>query len=1006
MKYSFSFSNLCGSVYKTGNVEFSPDGNSLFSPVGNRVTVFQLVEHTSRTLDFETRSDIQYITISPDGRLLVAIDVDGYAVVVNANRGVVLHRFNFKSKVRAAKFSPCGKYLAVTNGKRLQVWRTPTMAREFTPFVLHRIYTGHYDDIVSVDWSPNSEYILTGSKDLTARLYSRDPIEGFIPVTLGGHRERIVSAYFAESDTIYTISRDGTLQVWVWEEKEQVDLRYVKHLSRQLQDESGETDESGEEGIDDDGSSRPKVGSKRKAYDDPAARLKSVESLTVLASRVKHVVPSPFESSEVANKYSVARGQWTTVNKFYLKQSEGARITSASFLRKTGLLILGLSNGTFSLYTLPGWDHIHSLSMSMHQVDTCAINSTGDWVAFGSRKLGQLLVWEWASESYILKQQGHYYDVNCVAYSPNGQIMATGGEDGKVKVWNTTTGFCFVTFSEHSAPITGLTFIGGKGGHGLALLSCSLDGTVRAFDLVRYRNFRTFSAPGGVPVQFTCLTTDEAGELVCAGGMDPFNIYVWSLQTGKLLDTFTGHEAPISSIAYSPATGILASASWDKTVRLWDLYRTGATTETFTHGSDVLAVAFRPDGEQLAASTMAGQICIWDVKHAVQIGIIDGKRDASGGRKRTDAMTAANSASNKHFTTLAYSADGEALLAGGRTKYICLYAANARILLRKYQISHNRSLDGLLDKLHSKQLGEGGIVLSTIDHDAEHEADYTRAAPDETLPGVQRGDMSSKRKTMPEVRAKGVSFAPNGRSFAVATSEGLLIYSLNDSLVFDPFELDEDVTPESVTEACEYGQFARAMLMALHLNEKPIIEDVLMQTPLPSVHLVACTIPTVFLSRLLEIIAEKLSLESPKASPHLDFFFAWALALLQTHGSTIKERISVFGPPLRAVQKAMLACKDSLGKLANSNQFLLDYLALTAKHAEKPVEESDSPPNDEEDAWVTPTSDSEDGFTGADEWNAPEPSDLPANEVAEEDFQMKKLEPTPTKAKKKKRTRR
>ncbi|RYG52650.1 hypothetical protein EON67_00710 [archaeon] len=60
----------------------------------------------------------------------------------------------------------------------------------------------------------------------------------------------------------------------------------------------------------------------------------------------------------------------------------------------------------------------------------------------------------------VLKQQGHYFDLNAVAYSPNGQLMATGGDDGKVKVWNASTGFCFVTFHEHTAPVTALTFIG------------------------------------------------------------------------------------------------------------------------------------------------------------------------------------------------------------------------------------------------------------------------------------------------------------------------------------------------------------------------------------------------------------------------------------------------------------------------------------------------------------------------------------------------------------------
>ena len=95
----------------------------------------------------------------------------------------------------------------------------------------------------------------------------------------------------------------------------------------------------------------------------------------------------------------------------------------------------------------------------------------------------------------VLKQQGHFYDLRCVAHSPNGQLMATGSDDAKVKVWNASTGFCFVTFAEHTAPVTAVAFVGGRAGRGLAVLSASLDGSVRAFDLVRYRNFRTLTPP-------------------------------------------------------------------------------------------------------------------------------------------------------------------------------------------------------------------------------------------------------------------------------------------------------------------------------------------------------------------------------------------------------------------------------------------------------------------------------------------------------------------------------
>lgn len=51
------------------------------------------------------------------------------------------------------------RYIAVTHGAHVQVWVTPNhLVREFAPFVLHRTYTGHHDDVVSIGWSPDSKY--------------------------------------------------------------------------------------------------------------------------------------------------------------------------------------------------------------------------------------------------------------------------------------------------------------------------------------------------------------------------------------------------------------------------------------------------------------------------------------------------------------------------------------------------------------------------------------------------------------------------------------------------------------------------------------------------------------------------------------------------------------------------------------------------------------------------------------------------------------------------------
>ena len=83
---------------------------------------------------------------------------------------------------------------------------------------------------------------------------------------------------------------------------------------------------------------------------------------------------------------------------------------------------------------MPKFDNIHTLSVSRSAINAITFSKAGDWIALGCAALGQLLVWEWRSESYILKQQGHYYDIATSAFSPDGANLATGADDSKVQL--------------------------------------------------------------------------------------------------------------------------------------------------------------------------------------------------------------------------------------------------------------------------------------------------------------------------------------------------------------------------------------------------------------------------------------------------------------------------------------------------------------------------------------------------------------------------------------------
>ena len=122
-----------------------------------------------------------------------------------------------------------------------------------------------------------------------------------------------------------------------------------------------------------------------------------------------------------------------------------------------------------------------------------------------------------------------------------------------------------------------------------------------------------------------------------------------------------------------------------------------------------------------------------------------------------------------------------------------IYNITFQVLLRRFQISHNLSYDGVLDFLNSKKMTEAG-PMDLIEDDNSDEEDgidkQSRGNLGYDLPG------SKPNRGRPIIRTKSLSIAPTGRSFAAATTEGVLIFSVDESFIFDPTDLDIDVTPE------------------------------------------------------------------------------------------------------------------------------------------------------------------------------------------------------------------
>lgn len=224
-----------------------------------------------------------------------------------------------------------------------------------------------------------------------------------------GHREAIVGAFFSTEKKsgsvfrVYTISRDGAIFTWNLAESRDFDASEVLN-------------------------SDPPPGTPKQGSSDIDQGEYLLDSNTTKKKR-KIGGDVDAEKSEIR----LHNAKWELLKKDFFMQAP-ARLTACDYHRELDMVVVGFSNGVIGLYQMPDFVCIHLLSISREKITTAVFNKLGNWLTVGCAKLCQLLVWDWRSEDYILKQQGHYFDVNCIAYSPDSQMLATGADDNKVKV--------------------------------------------------------------------------------------------------------------------------------------------------------------------------------------------------------------------------------------------------------------------------------------------------------------------------------------------------------------------------------------------------------------------------------------------------------------------------------------------------------------------------------------------------------------------------------------------
>jgi WD40 repeat protein len=230
---------------------------------------------------------------------------------------------------------------------------------------------------------------------------------------------------------------------------------------------------------------------------------------------------------------------------------------------------------------------------------------------------GTVRIWDADSGKVEQVLEGHGDEVYAVRFSPDGDRVASTGLDRRVIVQDLETG---ATTRELSGfPGWSLAVVFSPDGSRVA--AASLDGRVLVWDLASGE--QTLTLPGQRWI--TALAWSADGRILAGGRVD---ITLWDVATGKPLAVLKGHRDTIRSLDFSRDSRLLASASFDKTVRIWDvesrkelraLEREGFVQMTekgpITNPIKVpaLAAAFSPDGKQLATGGADRVVRLWSV---------------------------------------------------------------------------------------------------------------------------------------------------------------------------------------------------------------------------------------------------------------------------------------------------------------------------------------------------------------------------------------------------------
>jgi len=225
---------------------------------------------------------------------------------------------------------------------------------------------------------------------------------------------------------------------------------------------------------------------------------------------------------------------------------------------------------------------------------------------------GTVTLWDLTGAHYARGFRPHSDWIYDLAVADVGGMFATASKDGRLKFWLFYGNSEIETFTGLGGEVASV--VASPSGHIIA--AAGQTSAISVWELVDI-NFVSVGRPikqlSGHTAWVWDLALSPDFRTLASASADR-TVRVWDLELGELVSTLTAHTATVGTLAYSPTGDRLASAGWDGSVVLWDTQTWLPLQASAEHSSRVYAVSFSPDGTLFATSANNGELIVWSAE--------------------------------------------------------------------------------------------------------------------------------------------------------------------------------------------------------------------------------------------------------------------------------------------------------------------------------------------------------------------------------------------------------